>query len=84
MKLRDWLEQHQKEMLDIRVDQAEIKKDIKHHIRRTSLLEENMNYLRKEFNPIKTHIAITSAVTKGLLWVTSVVAGLAAIYKIFM
>ena len=71
-------------MGDIRVDQAEIKRDIKHHIQRTNLLEENMQYLRKEFNPIKTHVAITGAVTKGLLWVVSILGGVAAIYNLFM
>ena len=47
-------------------DVAEIKSDLRFHIKRTELNEENLELLRKDFAPLKTHVAVVGALVKGL------------------
>ncbi len=58
-------------------DIAEIKADLKHHIRRTELAEESIQILRDEIKPIQRHAAQVEGVFK-FLGVFSLVAGIAA------
>lgn len=41
-----------KEIGELKVEQAEIKVDVKYHIKRTDIAEENIEILRKEVQPL--------------------------------
>lgn len=90
MKLRDWMDQqHQdvseikKDISEIKVDNAETKANVRQHIKRTDLLDESVEYLRQEFSPVKTHVAVMGAFGKILLTVCVVAGTVATVYKVF-
>lgn len=81
MKLREWLEQYRQELVDIKISQVEMQQDLKHHIKRTNLLEDSVTMMREEIAPIKTHVAIVGAIAKSAIIVIGAIASLVAIYK---
>lgn len=50
----------------IRVDQAEIKADLKYHIRRTDLLEGRVDVLQKAINVLLIPVKAVAAVARWL------------------
>jgi len=80
-------------LTEIRTDMAVVKNDLRHHIRRTDLAEENIKLVRAElktninkiqddFTPIKKHIAMVDGVIK-FLGVVSIITGISvSFYKL--
>jgi len=83
MKLRNWLEKQSNDMNEIKCTINLQEQNLRHHVRRTNLLEENVKMLRKDFNPIKMHVAVVSGVTKALLGLLTAVGVIAGIVKVF-
>ena len=73
----------QKELTEIKVHLAEIKVDLKHHIKRTELLEGEVREWRRDMDPVKKHVTVVSGIGK-LLGILAMVAGAtAAIVSLF-
>ena len=53
--MSDKLDRIQEDVGEIKVSIVAIEKDIKYHIMRTDLAEENLNILKQEVLPIRTH-----------------------------
>ena len=60
---------------EIRIDLAEIRKDINYHIRRTDLAEDNIRMLRVELKPVEVHVERVNGGLKllGLILVVAAV-----------
>lgn len=70
------------DMADIKIDIAEIRKDINYHIMRTDIAESRIEMLRNELRPVEVHVERMNGALK-LLGVLSLIAGLiAAVAKI--
>lgn len=65
-----------KSYLEMRADIVEIRADLREHIRRTSLAEENIERVRSEVKPIATHVAVVAAIAKLVAFI-GVVVGIA-------
>jgi chromosome segregation ATPase len=91
MKLRDFLDKQSKDTQDIKIQIVEIKSDLKHHIKRTDMLEDRQDIFKKtqdriqeEIKPLRTHVAVSSALTKWILAAIAAGGSIAGIYKIFL
>lgn len=83
MKLRDYLDHQHEQMTDIKVAIKGIQKDIGYHVKRTNLLEEKVNLIRKQVKPLETQATIVKTVCKGIASLIFVAGAAAGIYKIF-
>lgn len=83
MKLKDFLEKQDNQLEEIRITLVKQEQNLKSHMRRTRLLEENVALLRREFNPIKTHVAVVNGITKAFFGFLTIVGTGAAIAKVF-
>ncbi len=57
----------------IKIEQSEIKADVKYHIKRTDIAEENIQLVRKELEPIKKHVSMVNGALK-LIGLVGVIA----------
>lgn len=69
---------------NLSADVGSVKADLREHMRRTSSNEANLDLLRKEFSPIKTHVAVVGGIAKwlvggGLIGVVGLVLRLAGL-----
>jgi uncharacterized protein (UPF0335 family) len=63
---------------EIAVLLARIDTDLRHHIKRTEMLEEEVKFWRKDLKPIQAHIAFVSIFSKLLLIVAAMGGAIAA------
>lgn len=63
-KINDKLDKMSEMMSEIQVSQARTEVSIVEHIRRTDLLEENMELIKKDMAPVKEHVAKVNLVAK--------------------
>jgi hypothetical protein len=49
-----------------RIDIAEIRRDVAHHIRRTEIAEEQLTELRRDLGPIKRHVTVVESLVKSV------------------
>jgi hypothetical protein len=73
----------EKELTEIKVTLAEIKVDLRHHIKRTELLENEVREWRSDIEPVQKHIGFINGLGKllGILAVLSTaVAGTIALF----
>ena len=79
----DLLLQH---ILEIKDDIAEIKLDLRYHVKRTDLAEENLKILRSELKPVEKHVEQMQGAL-NLVKIVSVVLGvviaIAAVVEFF-
>lgn len=83
MKFREHFEKQTNDINDIKVCLVRQEQNLKHHVKRTTLLEENVKLLRREFSPIKMHIAVVNGITKAFLGLLAATGTLAGIYHVF-
>lgn len=69
------MEQH---LSEIKVHLAEIKVDLKHHIKRTELLEKEVGAWRQDLKPIQRHVNVVNGVGALLLMAAAVGSAVAA------
>lgn len=62
------LDKIQDDISEIKEIQARNTADIEHHIHRTDLAEQNLELLKEEIKPIKSHVAFV----KGAIWALGV------------
>lgn len=72
----------------IEVHQAEIKVDLKHHVRRTDELQAIVTQVRDiDLPPIKNHVRMMAMVGSGLVlggkWLVGMITVMGALWKLF-
>lgn len=75
-RLYSTLDKIQEDISELKVTSAKQEENIKEHIRRTELAEENITLLRRELEPVKQHVATMNAVLK-IVGLISVLIGTA-------
>lgn len=71
------LERIESDITDLKITSAKQEENIKEHIRRTELAEENLSVLRQEIEPLKQHVIAINGVLK-VIGIISVIVGSAA------
>lgn len=71
------LERIESDVTDLKITSAKQEENIKEHIRRTELAEENLSMLRQEIEPLKQHVVAINGVLK-VIGALSVIIGSAA------
>lgn len=69
-------------LTEMRVDIAEIRKDLNYHIRRTDLAEQQIEKLANEIKPIQEHVAFIRISGKLLGALGGLAAVAASIYQL--
>lgn len=76
------LDKIQEDVSELKITSAKQEENLKEHIRRTELAEENLSLLRSEVEPIKQHVSMMNGVLK-IVGLTSVIIGtIAGIFQI--
>ena len=71
----DKQEQMAKDLSDIKVILAKQEENLKLHIYRTELAEQNIELLREQLKPIENHVKIISGITK-IIAAISIIVGI--------
>ena len=70
------------ELQEIKVILAKIEVDLRHHIRRTDILEDSMKELLKEIKPVQRHVSVVNAIGKLMLGISAISAAIATILSL--
>jgi len=65
-RLFEVLDKISEDVSDLKVTVAKQEENIKEHIRRTELAEENLDLIRKEMQPLKEHVIAINGVLKSI------------------
>ena len=76
-RLYEILDKIGEDVSELKITSAKQEENIKEHMRRTELAEENLKMLRTEIEPLKQHVIAINGVLK-IIGVISVVTGSAA------
>ena len=76
-RIYEVLDKISEDISDLKVTSAKQEENIKEHIRRTELAEENLTLLRQEIEPLKQHVVAINSVLK-IIGLISIVIGSAA------
>lgn len=76
-RIYELLDKISEDISELKVTSAKQEENIKEHIRRTELAEENLEIIRKEIQPLKEHVIAINGVLK-IIGVISVIIGSAA------
>jgi len=76
-RIYEVLDKISEDISELKVTSAKQEENIKEHIRRTELAEENLNMLRQEIEPLKQHVVAINGVLK-VIGIISVIVGSAA------
>lgn len=86
MKTEEKLDKIAEDIVEIKVTLAEQAQQLKHHIYRSDLNEENIELLRTEVKPLGKHVATVNGVLKGiggLAVLATIVKGVIEVVKFF-
>ncbi len=72
----------QENVAEIRTSQAVMQRDLAHHIRRTDIAEEAIQFVRDDMKPIKRHVAMLEGSLKFVGILTMVATLLTAVLKL--
>jgi len=81
-KLNEKLESIEREVVEIKLILVKQEENIRHHIRRTDLAEENLKELRDQIKPIERHVQHVEGALKVLGGISVFVAFVVAILEI--
>jgi len=76
-RIYESLDRIEVDITNLRIITAKQEENIKEHIRRTELAEENLTLLRGEIEPLKQHVIVINGILR-VIGVISVVIGSAA------
>lgn len=74
----------QEDINEIKIVLTKIETDLRHHIKRTDILEDEVRAWRKDFEPIQKHVGFVNGLGKLLLVVaalTTTIVGFVALFK---
>ena len=76
-RIYEVLDKISEDISDLKVTTAKQEENIKEHIRRTEIAEENLEMIRDEIQPLKEHVIAINGVLK-VIGIISVIIGSAA------
>jgi hypothetical protein len=76
-RLYELLDRIGEDLSELKITVAKQEENIKEHIRRTEIAEQNLEIIHNEIRPLKEHVIVINAVLKGI-GVISVIIGSAA------
>ena len=76
-RLYEILDKIGEDISELKVTAAKQEENIKEHIRRTEIAEENLSILRNEIQPLKEHVIAINGVLK-VIGILSIIIGSAA------
>lgn len=76
------LDKIQEDISDLKIVSVKQEENLKEHIRRTELAEENISLLRKEVEPVKHYVAVINGTLKVIGFISVIVGTLAGIFQI--
>jgi len=76
-RIYEILDKISEDISELKITSAKQEENIKEHIRRTELAEENLTMLRQEIEPLKQHVVAINGVLK-VIGIISVIIGSAA------
>ena len=71
------------ELTEIKIILAKIETDIRHHIRRTDILEEDVRAWRKDLEPVQKHITVVNGVGALAVIIATVAMAVTAVIAVF-
>jgi hypothetical protein len=76
-RIYEVLDKISEDISELKITSAKQEENIKEHIRRTELAEENLTMLRQEIEPLKQHVVAINGILK-IIGLISIVIGSAA------
>ena len=76
-RIYELLDKISDDISELKITAAKQEENIKEHIRRTELAEENLEIIRKEIQPLKEHVIAINGVLR-IIGVISIIIGSAA------
>jgi hypothetical protein len=68
---------------ELKVTSAKQEENLKEHIRRTEIAEENLDLIRKEIEPLKEHVIVINGFLKIIGAISVIVGSVAGMIRIF-
>ncbi len=81
-RIYESLDRIEADITNLRIITAKQEENIKEHIRRTELAEENLTLLRKEIEPLKQHVIVINGILRTIGVVSVVIGSAAGIFEI--
>lgn len=68
---------------ELKITAAKQEENLKEHIRRTDIAEENLELIRKEIQPLKEHVIVINGVLKIIGAISIIIGSAAGMIRIF-
>lgn len=81
-RLYEILDKISEDISDLKVTVAKQEENIKEHIRRTELAEENLDMIRNEIKPLKEHVIAINGVLKTIGIISVIIGSGAGFFEI--
>lgn len=81
-RLYELLDKISDDISELKVTTAKQEENIKEHIRRTELAEENLQMLRQEIEPLKQHVVAINGVLKAIGIISVIIGSGAGFFQI--
>ena len=81
-RIYESLDKIDSELTELRIISAKQEENIKEHIRRTELAEENLTLLRQEIEPLKQHVIVINGILRVIGVVSVIIGSAAGIFEI--
>jgi cob(I)alamin adenosyltransferase len=82
-RIYEVLDKISEDISDLKVTSAKQEENIKEHIRRTEIAEENLDLIRKEIEPLKEHVIVINGFLKIVGAISVIVGSVAGMIRIF-
>ena len=82
-RIYEVLDKISEDISDLKVTAAKQEENIKEHIRRTEIAEENLDLIRKEIEPLKEHVIVINGFLKIIGAISVIVGSVAGMIRIF-
>jgi len=82
-RIYEVLDKISEDISDLKVTAAKQEENIKEHIRRTEIAEENLDLIRKEIEPLKEHVIVINGFLKIVGAISVIVGSVAGMIRIF-
>lgn len=81
-RIYETLDKIDNDLTDLKIISAKQEENIKEHIRRTELAEENLTLLRQEIEPLKQHVIVINGILRVIGAVSVIIGSAAGIFEI--
>lgn len=82
-KILQSLDRIESDIVELKITSAKQEENLKEHIRRTEIAEENITLIREEIRPLKDHVIVVNGVLKVLGIVSIIITSVAGFLGIF-